>query len=222
MIMTFKIGVIGSGSGSNFQAIADAINKGSLKGIEVAVVIADVEDAFILERARKLGVPAKYISPGKYKTKLEPEIEQQYVSVLKEYDIDLVVLAGFMRMVKHDFLAAFPHRIINIHPALLPAFPGLASFRQAFEYGVKVTGCTVHFVDEGMDTGPIIGQRAVPIVEGDTAETVHQRIQVEEHILYPACIQAVADGNCKIEGRRVIMKKPDPLLNNLINLNKNQ
>ncbi|MEW6535494.1 MAG: phosphoribosylglycinamide formyltransferase [Candidatus Auribacterota bacterium] len=219
--MAFKLGVLGSGNGSNFQAIADAIKDGRLKEIETAVVISDVEDAYILERAKAVGVPARYIAPGKYKTKLEPAVEQKYVSALNEYNVDLVVLAGFMRIVKHDFLAAFPHKIINIHPSLLPAFPGLASFRQAFEYGVKVTGCTVHFVDEGMDTGPIIGQRVVPIFGNDTAATVHQRIQVEEHILYPACIRAVAEGNCRVEGRRVILKKPDPLLNNLINLNNN-
>ncbi|MDX9702218.1 MAG: phosphoribosylglycinamide formyltransferase [Candidatus Auribacterota bacterium] len=209
----FRLGVIGSGSGTNFQAIASAIANGLLPGVEVAVVISDVKDARILERAEKMNVPAFYIDPGKYRTKLEPQIEQKYANTLNDYSVDLVVLAGFMRMVKHPLLSAYRGRIINIHPSLLPAFPGLASFRQAWEYGVKITGCTVHFVDEGMDTGPIIGQRAVPILNGDTPEDVHARIQVEEHILYPACIKAIAEGRVSVSGRHVAVDSPGDTVN---------
>ncbi len=209
----FRLGVIGSGSGTNFQAIADAINNGTLPGVEVAVVISDVQGARILDRAKKMGIPAKYIAPGKYRTKLEPDIERQYAQTLKDYNVDLVVLAGFMRMVKHPLLSAFAGKIINIHPSLLPAFPGLASFKQAWEYGVKVTGCTVHFVDEGMDTGPIIGQRVVPILAGDDPHDVHERIQVEEHILYPACIEAIAQGRVTVAGRHVEIETPGQTVN---------
>ena len=209
----FRLGIIGSGSGTNFQAIADAINNGGLPGVEVAVVISDIPDARILDRAKQMNIPAKYIAPGKYRTKLEPDIENQYAQTLKDYNVDLVVLAGFMRMVKHPLLSAFTGKIINIHPSLLPAFPGLASFKQAWEYGVKVTGCTVHFVDEGMDTGPIIGQRVVPILAGDDPHDVHERIQVEEHILYPACIKAIAQGRVTAAGRHVEIKTPGETVN---------
>ncbi|MCB1195699.1 phosphoribosylglycinamide formyltransferase [bacterium] len=213
--MAFRLGVLGSGNGSNFQSIADAVAAGKLPGIEIAAVLSDVPNAFILERARKINVPAHYITPGAYKTKLEPGVEQQYVDILRRYSVDLVVLAGFMRLVKGILLSAFPERIINIHPSLLPAFPGLHSFKQAFDYGARITGCTVHFVDSGMDTGPIIGQRAVPILDGDTAQSVHQRIQVEEHILYPACIKVIQHKEYSLNGRRVIVKKTNSELNNL-------
>ena len=214
--MAFRVGVIGSGNGSNFQAIVDAVREGVLPDVEIAVVISDVPDSFILERARRCGVPAHYVEQGKFKTKLEPDIEQQYVDLLQKYSVDLVVLAGFMRLVKGTFLDAFPERIINIHPSLLPAFPGLHSFKQAFDYGAAVTGCTVHFVDSGMDTGPIIGQRVVPILADDTAQTVHERIQKEEHILYPACIKVIQQGGYKIIDRRVLIKEQNNELNNLL------
>ncbi len=214
--MGFKIGVIGSGKGSNFQAIADAIGKGRLDGVEISVVLSDVKDAFILERAKKMGIKSVYLNPGNFKTKLAQDSEQEYIRVLKENNVDLVVLAGFMRMIKKNMLDAFPHKIINIHPSLLPSFPGLASFKQAYEYGVKITGCTVHFVDEGMDTGPIIGQRVVPILSDDSPKTVHEKIQKEEHILYPACIRVISQGKLEIIGRRVIMEVYDKELNNLL------
>lgn len=214
----FRIGVIGSGSGTNFQAVADAIAGGSLPGVEVAVVISDVADAKILDRARACGIPAVHIAPGTFKTKLEPAVEQQYVDTLKEHNVGLVVLAGYMRLVKQAMLDAYGGKIINIHPALLPAFPGLASFRQAWEYGAKITGCTVHFVDAGMDTGPIIGQRAVPILASDSPEDVHARIQIEEHILYPACIKAIAEGRVSVSGRRVTVRDPGETNNLLWNL----
>lgn len=211
-----KIGVLGSGNGSNFQAVADAIERGDLKGVTVSVVISDNPDAYILERAKKMGIKALYINPGGYKTKLEPDIEKQYACALKDNQVELVVLAGFMRMVKDYLLSPYKGRIVNIHPSLLPAFTGLDSFRQAYDYGVKITGCTVHFVDSGMDTGPIIGQRCVPIYEDDTPEKVHARIQKEEHILYPACIQFIADNKVSIAGRRVKIYNSDNRINNLL------
>jgi phosphoribosylglycinamide formyltransferase-1 len=197
-----KIGVLGSGSGSNAQSIIDAIEAGTLEA-EVVCVLTDVEDARILERAAKHGIPAQYISGAPFKTKLEGEAEQAYIRVLKEHGAECVVLAGFMRIVKSAMLAAFPNRVLNIHPALLPAFPGIASWNQALEYGTKVAGCTVHFVDEGTDTGPIIVQRCVPVEPGDTPETLHARIQVEEHKAYPEALRLVAANRVKIVGRRV-------------------
>jgi len=183
-----KIGVLGSGSGTNFVAIAEAINSGNLPGVEIAIVISDVENAKILKRAEKLGIKSIYLPANDFKTKLDGEQEQTYIKILKENDVDLVVLAGFMRMVKSGLLEVFPRKIINIHPALLPAFPGLDSWKQALDYGVKFAGCTVHYVDAGMDTGPIIAQAAVPVLDDDTAETLHARIQVQEHKIYPEAI----------------------------------
>ena len=173
--------------------------------VEVALVLSDVQEAGILKRAAQHNVPSRYITPGKYKTKLEPEIEAEYVAALKEAGVELVALAGFMRIIKDPLLDAFPQRILNIHPALLPAFPGLESWRQALEYGVKVTGCTVHFVDKGVDTGPIILQAVVPVREDDTAQSLHQRIQVEEHRIYPEAIRLIAENKVRIEGRKVIV-----------------
>ncbi len=197
-----KIGVLGSGSGSNAQSIIDAIEAGTLDA-EVVCVLTDVEDARILERAAKHGIPACYINAGPFKTKLEGDAEQEYIRVLKEHGAECVVLAGFMRIVKAAMLAAFPNRVLNIHPALLPAFPGIASWKQALDYGTRVAGCTVHFVDEGTDTGPIIVQRVVPVEPGDTPETLHARIQVEEHKAYPEALRLLATGRLKIVGRRV-------------------
>jgi phosphoribosylglycinamide formyltransferase-1 len=199
---TLKVGVLGSGSGSNAQSIIDAIEAGTLDA-EVVCVLTDVADARILERAARHGIPAQYISGAPFKTKLEGDAEQEYIRVLKEHGADCVVLAGFMRIVKPALLAAFPNRVLNIHPALLPAFPGVQSWKQALDYGTKVAGCTVHFVDEGTDTGPIIVQRSVPVEPGDTAETLHARIQVEEHKAYPEALRLLATNRLKIDGRRV-------------------
>ncbi len=182
-----KLGVLGSGKGSNFRAIADAIARGELDA-EVRVVISDVASAGILELARARGLRAEFVEPGRFKTKLEPEAELRVVELLQNAGVEWVVLAGYMRMIKPPLLAAFPRRIINIHPSLLPAFPGLAAWRQALAAGVGETGCTVHYVDAGMDTGEIIAQRAVPVLPGDTAETLHARIQIAEHALYPAVL----------------------------------
>lgn len=186
-----RLGVLGSGKGSNFRAIADVIAKGELDA-EVAVVISDFADAGILTLARERGYRAEYLNPGKFRTKLEPESEQKLVSILQDAQVDLVILAGYMRMVKAPLLDAFPRRIINIHPSLLPQFPGLEAWAQAVTAGAKESGCTVHYVDSGMDTGEIIAQAKVPVLPDDTAGTLHARIQVEEHKLYPAVIAQFA------------------------------
>ena len=201
-----NIGVLGSGKGTNLQAIIDAVEDEGLP-VKIALVISDVEDAFILERARRHNISARYIAPGKFKTKLGHEIERQYVEALKEAGVELIVLAGFMRILKEDFLNAFTGRIINIHPSLLPAFRGLEAWRQALEYGVRFTGCTVHFIDVNMDTGPIILQATVPVVPDDTPDSLHQRIQVQEHRLYPEAIRLFAEGKLEIRGRKVLIKE---------------
>lgn len=197
-----RIGVLGSGSGTNFQAILDAIVSGRLDAV-IVCVISDVKDAFILQRARMAEIPAFYIDCSPHKTKMDGDAEVECIRILKERGADTVVLAGFMRIVKRGLLEAFPQRVLNIHPSLLPAFPGLEAWKQALEYGVKITGCTVHFVDEGMDTGPIILQRHVPVMNDDTPETLHQRIQKEEYIAYPEALQLLSKGLLKVEGRKV-------------------
>jgi phosphoribosylglycinamide formyltransferase-1 len=201
----FRIGVLGSGKGSNFVAIADACRTGTVPA-EVALVLSDVAEAGILERARARGIPAQFLPPGKFRTKLDDEAEQAYIATLRAAEVDLVALAGFMRVLKDAFLNAFAGRIINIHPSLLPSFPGLEAWKQALAHGVKVTGCTVHFVDAGVDSGPIIGQQTVPVLDDDTPETLHQRIQVAEHDLYPRCAAALARHDLAIRGRRVIRR----------------
>jgi phosphoribosylglycinamide formyltransferase-1 len=201
-----KIGVLGSGSGSNAQSIIDAIEAGTLDG-EVVCVLTDVEDARILERAATHGIPARFISAAPFKTKLDGQAEAEYIRVLQAHGATCVVLAGFMRLVKPAMLKAFPQCVLNIHPALLPAFPGMASWKQALEYGTRVAGCTVHFVDEGTDTGPIIVQRCVPVEPDDTPATLHARIQVEEHQAYPEALRLLAAGRLNIVGRRVDIRE---------------
>lgn len=185
------LGVLGSGKGSNFGAIVEAIAASTLDA-RIGIVISDVADAGILELARARGCPALYLPPGRFKSKLEPERELEIVNVLRAHQVDLVVLAGFMRLLKEPLVTAFAGRIINIHPSLLPKFPGLAAWRQALEAGERETGCTVHRVDLGMDTGPILAQARVPIHPDDTAETLHARIQAAEHGLYPEVIRRLA------------------------------
>jgi phosphoribosylglycinamide formyltransferase-1 len=202
----FRIGVLGSGQGSNFVAIADACAAGKIPAA-IALVLSDVETSGILAHARERNIPARFIAPGKFRTKLDEDAERVYIQAMLDAKVNLVVLAGFMRVLKGDFLRAFEGRIVNIHPSLLPAFPGLEAWRQALEAGVKATGCTVHFVDAGVDSGPIVGQQTVPVLDDDTAETLHQRIHAAEHELYPKCVAAIARGGISVNGRRVIWEK---------------
>jgi len=199
----FRLGVIGSGQGSNFVAIADAIAAGRVPAT-VAMVLSDVETSGILSQARSRNLPAAFIPPGTFRTKLDEVAEKSLVAQLQAARVDLVVLAGFMRVLKGDFLRAFEGRIVNIHPSLLPCFPGLQAWRQALDYGVKVTGCTVHFVDAGIDSGVIIGQQTVPVLDQDTPETLHQRIHQAEHELYPRCVAALARREVSVQGRRAV------------------
>jgi phosphoribosylglycinamide formyltransferase-1 len=200
------LGVLGSGKGSNFVALADAIAAGKIPA-QVALVLSDVEGAAILERARERKIPAQFIAPGKFRTKLEEDAERAYVEALKAARVDLIALAGFMRVLKGDFLRAFEGRIVNIHPSLLPSFPGLEAWRQALDHGVKFTGCTVHYVDAGVDSGAIIGQRTVPVLDDDTPEALHQRIHAAEHELYPECVAAIARGDVSVRGRTTVWRK---------------
>lgn len=178
----------------------DAIAAGRLNA-RVVCVLSDVPDAFILQRARQQGIPAEFVSAAPFKTKLDGEAEQRTVAVLRRYGAEVIVLAGFMRIIKRGMLQAFPNRILNIHPALLPAFPGVDSWKQALDYGVKVAGCTVHFVDEGTDTGPILLQKTVPVLDSDTPATLHARIQEQEHVAFPEALQLLAEGRVRVEGR---------------------
>jgi len=203
---SFRIGVLGSGKGSNFVAIADACAAGKIPAT-IGLVASDVESAGILGHARERNIPARFIAPGKFRTKLDEEAENAYIQALREAKVDLIVLAGFMRVLKGEFLRAFEGRIVNIHPSLLPSFPGLEAWKQALEAGVKVTGCTVHFVDAGVDSGPIIGQQTVAVLDEDTADTLHQRIHAAEHELYPKCVAALARGDISVKGRRVMWRK---------------
>jgi phosphoribosylglycinamide formyltransferase-1 len=186
-----KIAVLGSGKGSNFRAILSAIMEGYLR-VTPVLAASDVADAGILTLADNLGIPATVIHESKFATRLSEEVESKLVEELQESGAELIVLAGYMRLVKAPLLEAFPRRIINIHPSLLPSFPGLEAWRQALIAGVKITGCTVHFVDSGMDTGEIIAQSEVSILPGDTPETLHARIQEAEHELYPEVLARFA------------------------------
>ena len=182
------IGILGSGKGSNCRAILERIRIGKLAA-EARVVISDVLDAPILDIAREFSVPNAYLPPGHFRTRLEPQAEEELVQMLRNAGVELVVLAGFMRVLKTPMLEAFPRRIINIHPSLLPKFTGLEAWKQALAAGEKITGCTVHHVDDKIDHGEIIAQREVPIVPNDTAESLHQRIQIAERDLYPEVIR---------------------------------
>ncbi len=203
--LPFRIGVLGSGQGTNFVAIADACAAGRIPA-QVAVVLSDVAEAGILARAAERNIPAHFVPPGKFRTKLDDEAERTYTRILSEQRVDLIALAGFMRVLKGDILKRFENRIVNIHPSLLPSFPGLEAWKQALEYGVKVTGCTVHFVDAGVDSGPIIAQQAVPVLNEDTPQSLHQRIHAAEHELYPRCLAALARGEIAVRGRTVVRK----------------
>jgi phosphoribosylglycinamide formyltransferase-1 len=181
------LGILGSGKGSNGRAILEQISAGKLAA-EARLIISDVFDAGILDIAREFGVPNMFLPPGKFRTRLEPAVEMELVKLLRDTGVELVVLAGFMRVLKEPMLNAFPRRIINLHPSLLPKFPGVEAWKQALEAGEKVTGCSVHYVDEGIDSGEVIAQRKVPVLAGDTPESLHARIQVAERALYPEVI----------------------------------
>jgi len=184
-------------------AIANA-SKAGLLPFEIVLVLSDIPNAGILERARERQLPASFIPPGKFRAKLEEESERAYIAALQAARVDLIALAGFMRILKGEFLRAFPWRVVNVHPSLLPSFPGLEAWKQALDYGVKYTGSTVHFLDQGIDNGPIIAQQTVPVFDDDTPVTLHERIQQAEHTLYPATLALLAERRYSIQGRRVV------------------
>lgn len=198
-----KLGVLVSGRGSNLQAIIDNIENGNLSA-ELTVVISDQPDAYALERARKHNIPGVHVSARGFKGKRD-EYDALLVKELQKHNVELVCLAGFMRIITPALLKTFPNRVMNIHPALLPSFPGLHVQKAAIEHGAKFSGCTVHFVDEDMDTGPIISQAVVPILDGDTEDTLSARILKQEHVIYSRAIQLYAEGRLTVEGRRVIV-----------------
>jgi phosphoribosylglycinamide formyltransferase-1 len=197
-----KLAVLASGYGSNLQAIIDAAKRGVIDG-RVVLVISDNRDAYALERAEKHQIEAHYLSPKNFAGR--EDYDHAVIALLKERGIELVVLAGYMRLLSPVFIDGFSGRIINIHPSLLPSFPGLEGVAQALRYGVKVSGCTVHFVDENLDTGPIILQESVPVYDNDTEESLHQRIHTVEHRLYPQAIQLFVQGKLSLKGRRCII-----------------
>ena len=201
-----NLAIFGSGSGTNCQAIIDAIKAGTLDA-EIRCVLSDVEDATILERARKHNIPAIYFDCAPFKTKLGGEAEQKVLQTLEDHGVNFIALAGFMRIVKDGLLNAYAGRIINIHPSLLPSFPGLDSGKQAFDYGVKFTGCTVHFVDAGVDTGAIINQKCVAIEDSDTLDSLMQKIHEQEHIAYPEALQWIAEDRIQLDGRRITLSQ---------------
>jgi phosphoribosylglycinamide formyltransferase-1 len=197
-----RVGVLASGRGSNLQALIDHARSGRIDA-EIVIAISDVEEAKALEWARRAGIRAVFVDPGPKRAHLSAESEQRIIDLLDEARVDVIALAGFMRILGPRFVRHFRWRILNIHPSMLPAFPGLKVQKKALEYGVKFSGCTVHFVDEGVDTGPIIVQAAVPVLEGDTEQSLSQRILKEEHRIYAEAIQLFAEGRLEIEGRAV-------------------
>ena len=205
MAKKLRLGVLASGGGSNLQSIIDRCGDGALAG-EIALVVSNNPHAGALERARVAGLPWKCIDHRQFAAR--ESFDQAVVASLLEAGVELVVLAGFMRLISQTFLDAFPGRIMNIHPALLPAFPGLHVQRKALEYGARFSGCTVHFVDGGVDTGPVIIQAVVPVLDSDTEDTLAARILKQEHLIYPRAIQLFAEGRLRVEGRRVRIEPP--------------
>lgn len=201
-----NVGVLCSGNGSNLQALLDAERKGELAPAQIRAVIANLASAYALRRAEAHGVPAILIAHKSYQGRAEFELA--VLAELQKHQVDLVVLAGFMRLLSPLFLRAFPDRVLNIHPALLPAFPGTHGVKQALEYGVRITGCTVHLVDEGCDTGPILLQEAVPVLDGDTEDSLGARIHEAEHRIYPQAVRLFARGEVTKMGRRLVRKQP--------------
>jgi phosphoribosylglycinamide formyltransferase-1 len=200
-----RLGILLSGRGSNFVAIADSIRAGRLEGVEIAVVVSNVADAAGLTKARELGLPtAVFVSKGRKRAEHDADL----IACLREHRVGLVCLAGYMRLLSPEFVAAFPNRILNIHPSLLPAFPGLEAQEMAFDYGVKIAGCTVHFVDEHLDHGAIVVQRAIPVLETDDAHSLASRILAEEHLAYSEAIARVVSGGYELRGRRFVKRNP--------------
>lgn len=201
--MKKRIGVLLSGRGSNFEALAESVSAGRIPNAEIAIVISNQPQALGLKRAEARGIPARMI-PSKG---LQREVyDRQVAAVLQEHKVDLICLAGYMRLLSPYFVAAFPQKILNIHPSLLPAFPGLEAQKQALEHGVKFAGCTVHFVDENLDAGPIILQAAVPVLDSDDEHALAERILKEEHRIYSEAVKIILEGNWRIEGRRVLRR----------------
>jgi len=196
-----NIAVLVSGRGSNLQSIIDNIENGTIPHAYVKVVISDVDGTYALERAQQHGIKAVFVDPNKYENKAG--FENEILRIIAQHDVRLVLLAGYMRVVGPTLLTPYKGRMINIHPALLPSFPGLHGQQQAFDHGVKVSGCTVHFVDEGVDTGPIIIQRCVPVLEDDTADVLADRILEQEHRIFPEAVRLFVQGKLTIEGRKV-------------------
>ena len=201
--MAFRIGALASGRGTNVKALIEASRRGEMPA-EVVLVLSDQPEAPVLALAREAGIPADYVPPGTSRAVLSSEAEDEYVRRLKAAGVEPVCLAGFMRIIRHPLLSAFPQRILNIHPSLLPSFPGLEAQRQALEYGVKMSGATVHLVNEGMDTGPIVAQEAAPVEDGDTGEALAARILEVEHRIYARAVTLFAEGRVHVNGRRVL------------------
>ena len=209
MATPLRIGVLASGGGTNLQTLIDRCHDGSLAA-EIAVVISNNPDTKALQRAEAAGIPVLCINHRNFNDR--ESFDRAIVSALQDSKVELVVLAGFMRIITQDFIDAFPQRVINIHPALLPAFPGLHVQQQAIDYGARFSGCTVHFVDGGVDTGPIIIQAVVPVQPDDTAETLAARILEQEHRIYPKAIQLIAEGRVRVDGRKVTILPQEKVL----------
>jgi phosphoribosylglycinamide formyltransferase-1 len=203
--MITNIAVLVSGRGSNLQSIIDNVESGYIQNAKIKVVISDVADAYALERAKKHGIDTAFIDPSRFAGK--QEYEQDIIRTLRGYEINLVLLAGYMRIVGSDLIGTYRNKILNIHPALLPSFRGLHAQKQALDYGVKMAGCTVHFVDEDVDTGPIILQKCVPVLEDDTEDTLADRILEQEHKIFPEAVKMFIEGKLKVEGRIVRRSK---------------
>ncbi len=200
-----RLGILISGRGSNFEAIANSIAQRKLDA-EIAIVISNRANAAGIELARERGIPLRVIASAGMDRETYDKL---LIEELRTHEVDLVCLAGFMRLLSADFIRAFPNRVLNIHPSLLPAFAGLDAQRQALEYGVRITGCTVHFVDEFLDSGPIIIQSAVPVLDADTVESLSARILLQEHVIYSKAIRDIVDGKVTIEGRRVMIREDE-------------
>ncbi len=199
--MTLNIAVLISGRGSNLQSIIDNVESGYIPNARVSVVISDKRDAYGLERAMNHGINALFIDPAAYESK--KHFENALLESLAKFSTDVLLLAGFMRILGSNVIKAYNNRVMNIHPALLPSFKGLNAQKQALDYGVKISGCTVHFVDEGMDSGPIILQKSVPVLDSDTEESLSERILAQEHIIFPEAVKLFAEGRLYVKGRRV-------------------